>query len=52
MGGVQKTVVDALRFVAQKAEDGAYGDGDEFAMTTEVQIAFLNDVEEATDAIY
>ena len=52
MDGIQKTVALALRYVAQKVEDGAYGDDDEFAMTTEVQTAFLSDVEEATDKMY
>ena len=52
MEGIQKAVADALRNVARKVEEGLYGEGDEFAFTTEAETAFFDDVEEATDKMY
>ncbi len=44
ISGIQKTVNNGLRYLAEKVADGAYGEGDEAFQDEDVAQAFLNDI--------
>jgi len=53
MSGIQKTVVDGLRYLANKVSEGTYGEGDEAFQNDYDREAFMEDLdEEVIDKTY
>lgn len=46
MDGIQKTVSQGLRYMANKVEEGAYGEGDDAFEDELAKDAFLEDLED------
>lgn len=50
--GIQKTVSDGLRYLANKVEEGAYGTDDEAFQNDYDREAFMADLEEVIGKTY